>query len=494
MLMNLDSELLCRYADAHCEDAFAELVRRHVNLVYSAALRQVNGDAHLAQDVAQNVFTDLARKAATLSRRPALTGWLYTSTHFAAAKAVRSESRRRAHEQEAHAMQELLQDPAQGPDWEKLGPVLDKVMHELNDSDREMVLMRYFENRRLGEIGERLGLSEDAARKRVDRALEKLRTFLFKRGITATASLAAVISANAVQTAPAGLAATLSSGALAGTALAAATTATLTKTIAMTVIQKTLIAATIAALAGTGFYEARQASRLRDQAQALQQQQTLLTEQLDQATSANKSLSSQLAQAGRPPSVSSERLRELLRLRGQVGVLRRQQHELEQSLAAAQSKGPQTAAHPAGAPSQPSVPAPFQVQLVADEPGQDTEPMTNSASGAKGDTLHVNKTPLLDYTAIRSVNVTKNAESGEPEIHADLSDEGRELFAAVTKENLNKRLAIVMNGQLYRAPVIRSEIADGKVLITGNFTEEEAQQLVAKINEAIRYQERGGSP
>src|SRR6476646_7173615 len=71
--MNSDSELLCRYVEARCEDAFAELVRRHVNLVYSAALRQVNGDAHLAQDVAQNVFADLARKAATLSRRLALT-------------------------------------------------------------------------------------------------------------------------------------------------------------------------------------------------------------------------------------------------------------------------------------------------------------------------------------------------------------------------------------------------------------------------------------
>jgi preprotein translocase subunit SecD len=95
---------------------------------------------------------------------------------------------------------------------------------------------------------------------------------------------------------------------------------------------------------------------------------------------------------------------------------------------------------------------------------------------------------LLDYTAIRSVNVTKNAASGKPEISVELSDEGKELFAAVTREHINKRLAIVLNGQLYAAPIIRSEITDGKAQITGNFTEEEAQQLAARINEAIRYQ------
>jgi len=136
--MTADIALLRRYADANSEDAFAELVRRHLNLVYSAALRQVNGDAHLAQDVVQTVFTDLARKAATLRRRETLAGWLYTSTQFAAAKAVRGECRRRAHEQEAQAMQELLQGPAPEPDWGKLGPALDEVMHELNGSDREI--------------------------------------------------------------------------------------------------------------------------------------------------------------------------------------------------------------------------------------------------------------------------------------------------------------------------------------------------------------------
>jgi len=175
--MILDSELLRQYAVTHSEGAFTELVRRHVNLVYSSALRQVNGDTHLAQDVTQTVFANLARKASALSQREVLTGWLYTSTHFAAAKAVRTERRRNAHEHEAHIMQELTRSPAPDFEWQQLRPVLDEVMHELNDLDRDAVLMRYFESRPLAEIGLRLGLSESAARKRVDRALEKLRGF-----------------------------------------------------------------------------------------------------------------------------------------------------------------------------------------------------------------------------------------------------------------------------------------------------------------------------
>src|SRR5450759_4060849 len=123
--MTTDSQRLASFARTNSEDAFAELVQRHVHLVYSAALRQVNGDAHLAQDVAQTVFTDLARKAVPLSRREVLTGWLYTSTHFAAAKAARTEGRRRAREQEAHTMRELLHDPASDMDWDQLHSVLD---------------------------------------------------------------------------------------------------------------------------------------------------------------------------------------------------------------------------------------------------------------------------------------------------------------------------------------------------------------------------------
>src|SRR5476651_12320 len=124
-----DSDLLRRYAEERSEESFAELVRRHVNLVYYAALRQTGGDATLAEDATQVVFTDLARKAESLLGRPALTGWLYTSTRFAAAKARRGERRRQAREQEAHLMHELTHDSAPATDWERLRPVIDDALH-----------------------------------------------------------------------------------------------------------------------------------------------------------------------------------------------------------------------------------------------------------------------------------------------------------------------------------------------------------------------------
>jgi RNA polymerase sigma factor (sigma-70 family) len=227
--MTPDAELLRHYAATNSEAAFAELVKRHVNLVYSAALRQVNGDAHLAQDVAQTVFTDLARKAASLSRREVLTGWLYTSAHFAAAKIVRTENRRR--DREEKLMREPIHETAPEADWEKLRPMLDAVMHELKAADREAILLRYFENRQFAEVGAKLGLNENAARMRVERALEKLRDILTRRGIATATALASVISANAIQIAPANLAATLTTASI---ATAGTGTFTLLKIMTMT--------------------------------------------------------------------------------------------------------------------------------------------------------------------------------------------------------------------------------------------------------------------
>src|SRR5882672_6412310 len=167
--MSGDTELLRRYVEERSEAAFAELVRLHLNLVYFAALRQVGGDAHRAKDVAQAVFTDLARKAQALSRHAVLTGWLYTSTHYAAAKVVRGEVRRQKHEQEAHTMNEILPTSTPGADWDRLRPVLDDVMLELNERDREAILLRFFEGQAFAAVGERLRVTEDAARMRVDR-------------------------------------------------------------------------------------------------------------------------------------------------------------------------------------------------------------------------------------------------------------------------------------------------------------------------------------
>src|SRR5262249_55596664 len=159
-------------------------------------------------------------RSSALWKRPVLTGWFYTCAHFIATKAVRTECRRRKREQEAQAMHELSDTAGSEIDWGKIRPIVDQVMHELKASDREVILMRYFETRNLTDIGQKLGLNEDAARKRVDRALEKLRTFLARRGITTTAALATVLSANAVQIAPIGLGSTVTTASVAGVATA----------------------------------------------------------------------------------------------------------------------------------------------------------------------------------------------------------------------------------------------------------------------------------
>ena len=211
----MTNELLHRYAVDGSEPAFTELVRQHIDLVYSAALRQVNGDASAAQDITQEVFTDLARKASKLAGHTSLTGWLYTSARFQAAKAQRAELRRQTRERSSLAMNEFLQRPDMPAAWLELRPVLDDVMHELNEADREAVLLRYFERKPMAEIGARLGLSENAARMRVDRALEKLRAKLSKRGITSTAAaLAPMLTERAVGAAPATLVAKVSKSAL----------------------------------------------------------------------------------------------------------------------------------------------------------------------------------------------------------------------------------------------------------------------------------------
>ena len=325
LIMTRDCELLRLYADEMSEAAFAELVSRHVNLVYSAAMRQVNGDSHLAQDVAQMVFSELSRQAKNLSRRKVLTGWLYTCAHFCATKAIRTERRRHTREQEIQAMHEQLHNPQAGTDWANVMPVIDKVMTELNEADREAILMRYFENKPLGVIGEKLGLSEDAARKRVERALEKLRGFLSQRGITTTASLAAAISANAVQVAPAGLAATLTTASIAGTAAGTGTTFTFLKLITMSKLQMGIISAVVVGGIATPLvmqYQSR--AELREARAMLLNQNEQIAAQEAQA----QRFSNQLAQANNSGRLRTGEAGELLRLRNEVGALRRQTNDL----------------------------------------------------------------------------------------------------------------------------------------------------------------------
>ncbi len=222
--MNADNQLLESYAHRGSESAFRELVERHINLVHSAAMRESGGNASLAEDITQAVFTELARRAPKLVSHPSLAGWLYTCVRHTSANVRRAENRRHRREQEAFTMNEMLNaDPADKL-WQQVRPVLDDVMHELNDEDRAAVVMRFFEGRSLKEVGQALGLTENAARMRVERSLEKLHGLLSRRGVKSTAAtLAALVAAGAVLSAPASLAATVSTGALAAAALGTST-------------------------------------------------------------------------------------------------------------------------------------------------------------------------------------------------------------------------------------------------------------------------------
>ena len=206
--MNDDAELLRHYVATRSGDAFTQLVQRHIGLVHATARRRVGGDAHLADDVTQTVFIALARKAPSLRDRTSLAGWLYLSTQHAAAEVVRREQRRKAREAAAQSMQ-LADTPDQADaDLARLRPLLDDAIVKLKGDEREAIVLRFFEQRSFPEIGTALQVSEEAARKRVDRSLEKLHAILVRGGITSSvAALGITLTAAGTGTVPAGLAA-----------------------------------------------------------------------------------------------------------------------------------------------------------------------------------------------------------------------------------------------------------------------------------------------
>jgi RNA polymerase sigma factor (sigma-70 family) len=314
-----DSQLLRAFAERNSDPAFAELVRRHIDLVHSAALRMVC-DAHLAQDVTQAVFIALAKNAAQFTERPILSGWLHRTAQNIAAQTVRTDVRRRAREQEAAAMNELL---SATPDvsWDQIAPHLDTALGELDESERDALLFRYFERKSAREMAAQLGISDEAAQKRVTRAVERLRELFAKRGIAVGASgLVVAVSANAVQAAPMGLALTISTAAvLTGTNLATAATVTATKAIAMTTIQKTIIAAVVvASIATPSIIQHRGQSTLRQENESLRHQ----LEQHVELAKENERLSNELARARNASSISAGQLEDLLRLRAEVKRLK----------------------------------------------------------------------------------------------------------------------------------------------------------------------------
>ena len=227
-MMNDDMALVREYAASQSEQAFSTLVSRHVHLVHAAALRQMR-DPRRAEEITQAVFIILARKAGSLSPQTILSGWLYRTAHFVAADALKTQRRRRLREQEAQ-MEAIIDLPQSDAAWAQLSPLLDEAMARLRDRDRDAVILRYFENKSLQEVGAALGVEKNTAQKRIARSLEKLHRYFARRGVSSTtAIIAGAMSAHSVQAAPAVLAKTVTAVAVAKGAAASGSTLTLIK-------------------------------------------------------------------------------------------------------------------------------------------------------------------------------------------------------------------------------------------------------------------------
>jgi RNA polymerase sigma factor (sigma-70 family) len=312
-----DAQLLREYSARKSEPAFGEVVHRHADLVYSAALRQV-GSPDLAGEIAQRVFIDLARKARSLAgslrEDASLAGWLYRATRYAALNLLREERRR--HARERQVMQELHSVSESSPDWAGVSPLLDEAISALDEHERDALLLRFFKNQDFRAVGAALGVSDDTAQKRVARSLEKLRTALQRRGVnTTTSALAAGLASQAVQAAPAGLAAAWITASLASGTAEGGAALTLLKLMSMTKIQLGLGAIVVAGLAATVAIQQQTASKMGGEIQALRLQLTGLAAD-------NESLSNRLGQVRAPSPLAGDQFRELLRLRGEVGRLR----------------------------------------------------------------------------------------------------------------------------------------------------------------------------
>jgi RNA polymerase sigma factor (sigma-70 family) len=324
-----DMSLLREYAQSHSEQAFATLVSRHINGVYSVAMRQLH-DHHQAEEVTQAVFIILAKKASTLSPKTILPSWLCRTARYVSSDTLKIQRRRRIREQESQ-MQSLLNEPASDA-WNQIAPLLDDALDCLGEKEHDAVALRFLGGRDLRQVGAAMGIGEDAARMRVNRGVEKLRKFFAKRGVTLSAtSIAGAVAANSVQAAPVGLAATITATTLAGTTATTAAIIAATKAVAMTTLQKTILGAGFAIAVGTGIYEARQATNARVETQSLQQAQAPLVASAEQLQRELSEATNRLAGMADALAKANSSNRELMALRGEVTRLRRESQQLMQS-------------------------------------------------------------------------------------------------------------------------------------------------------------------
>lgn len=256
MVEDDDISLLNLYTLEGSEEAFSELLKRHMDLVYSTALRHVHSSA-LAQDVVQLVFLELTQWTGRLGKNKSLSPWLYRVTCTKAIDLVRAEARRKQRESAAAEMEETNRS---SESWSDVKPLLDRFMVALGESDRAALLVRFFENQSLKAVGQALGVSEDAAQKRVSRAIDKLRSQFLKNGVSLSSPmLATLLSENAVQSAPIELTSLVTKACLSGSA-------TTVSTIVMTsIIKKTLTVSAVAIVAGFGVSQFQELEGLKKQ-------------------------------------------------------------------------------------------------------------------------------------------------------------------------------------------------------------------------------------
>lgn len=329
-------QLLQDYLKTGSERAFAAIVERHAGLVYSVALRLVGGDSHLAEDVAQNVFADLARKARTLPSKTVLSGWLHRHTCFTACKAVRQEQRRKNRELRAQDMQTANYPTETGND--EILKLLDESIEQLRGLDRTVLALRFFENQNLRDIGETLGLSEEAVRKRVSRSVDQLRSILQRKGVTVgSAAILAALANQSALAAPFGLVASLTANSL----IAAASTSTFglsaINLMSLSKIKTAMIATAIVATVTPIVIQ-------RHQLREAQQRMTILANENDLLMRENAALDEVLKRSPQPGQAVDQaelnRLRaaqsELLKLRAEAARARQENDRLQSTAARAQ--------------------------------------------------------------------------------------------------------------------------------------------------------------